>query len=129
MPDEISYESVKDTLATATPAAKALAAVFQESANQYVSTLAAFFDNLGIRDQIPTEWVIQAVYSSARQFFGDMTLDEWTAIYVDTQALNKLIDEHPELIHGTPEEAAAKHVDGVINDIIDDVLGSIGEHP
>lgn len=97
MAEEITFEKVQDTIATAPAAAKALAAVFQQAATEYIEPLDMFLEVLGLKAVIPATWLVQPVMTLAEKHFGKITREEWIQLYDDMEALEKVLTEHPEI--------------------------------
>jgi hypothetical protein len=97
MNEEITYEKVQRTLNEAPAAAKALAAVFQQAASDYVEPLEVFLEMLGLKDHVPASWLVQPVMVLAQKNFGKVTREDWIQLYDDMEALDRVIAEHPEI--------------------------------
>ncbi len=97
MAEELTYEKVQDTLNDAPAAARALAAVFQQAALEYVGPLEMFLEVLGLKENIPASWLVQPVMTLAQKHFGKISREEWIRLYDDMEALEAILEAHPEI--------------------------------
>lgn len=115
MSREITAESIQETINEAPAAAKALAAVFQQAASDYVEPLKAFLDLMGLKDHIPASWLVQPVMVLAQKEFGKISRDEWVQLYEDMETLDRILAEHPEIKENyqSPDEVFDEIVSGL----------------
>jgi hypothetical protein len=97
MAEEMTYEKVKETLEGAPAAAKALASVIQQAALDYVGPLEMFFEVLGIREDIPTAWLVQPITALAQKQFGKISREDWMQLWDDMDQLDRILAEHPDI--------------------------------
>ena len=97
MSQEITAESVQKTINEAPAAAKALAAVFQQAATDYVEPLEMFLDMVGIKEHVPSSWLVQPVMVLAQKNFGRISREDWIQLYDDMVKLDEILAEHPEI--------------------------------
>jgi hypothetical protein len=97
MSEEITYEKVQATINSAPAEAKALAAVFQQAATEYVASLKMFLDVIGLGGMIPASWVVQPVMTLAQKEFGKISREEWLQLWDDMDALERILTEHPDI--------------------------------
>lgn len=97
MSQEITVESIQKTISEAPAAARALAAVFQQAATDYVEPLEVFLDMMGIKEHVPSSWLVQPVMVLAQKNFGKITRDDWIQLYDDMEKLDAILAEHPEI--------------------------------
>lgn len=97
MAEELTYEKVQSTLNDAPAAAKALAAVFQQAAMEYVGPLEMFLEVLGLKENIPASWLVQPVMTLAQKHFGKISREEWIQLYDDMEQLEAILEAHPEI--------------------------------
>lgn len=97
MAEELTYEKVQSTLNEAPAAIKALAAVFQQAASDYVRPLETFLEVLGVKENIPASWLVQPVLTLVQKQFGKISREDWIALYDDMEKLEAILEEYPEI--------------------------------
>lgn len=91
-PDEL-----REVLQNSSPLAKQIAAVINEAAAEYVSTIDVFFEIVGIKSNLLSRWVVQPVASMAIRGIGPISREEWIDLYDEIVSIQKIVEENEDI--------------------------------
>jgi hypothetical protein len=114
--EELTNEEIRRRLSESTEQLNQLGEVVSQAAEKFVSSLSSFLYSAGVKQVIPSAWIVFAVMQYAELYFGDIPRQDWMSIYDQSRQIRKLLQENPGLIDDLADEPVKSALDVAISE-------------
>ncbi len=107
MDEPLTYEELSRKIESASEGLAHVSHAVEIGASEYVTNLALLFGKAGIKEYVPSAWIVYAAMEYAELYFGDISRDEWLMIYDRGREIRQIAADHPEIADGIKNRRAA----------------------